>query len=98
MLTSSTIAPPAELLGDVDLDPRQVAAAQLFLEDLPAGGVDPLTDNAERVVAANPQFPGADERTVSIDGRLRPQAGAYGARGACSSSLARTTAAEASAA
>ena len=35
---------------DVALDRRQVAGAQLLLEDAPAGRVDPLADQAERTL------------------------------------------------
>ena len=39
-----------DLLLDVDRDARQVAAAQLLGEDLAAGRVEPLADEAERLV------------------------------------------------
>jgi len=45
--------PAVGLFLDVDLDPGQVAVAQLQLEDLPAGRVDPLADDRERLVAAD---------------------------------------------
>ena len=50
MLTSSTCAPPATCCRDVELDLRQVARAQLLLELLAPGRVDPLADDAERLV------------------------------------------------
>jgi hypothetical protein len=50
MFTSSSMAP----LLDVDLDPGQVTGPQLLLEDLPAGRVDPLADDRERLVVADP--------------------------------------------
>jgi len=46
--------PAGHLLLDVDLHPGQVAAAQLQLEDLPAGRVDPLADDRERLVVTDP--------------------------------------------
>ena len=42
-----------DLLGDVDLDLREVAGLELGLEGLPAGRVDPLADDAERLLRAD---------------------------------------------
>ena len=42
-----------DLRRDVALDRRQVAGAQLLLEDPAAGRVDPLADDAERLVVAD---------------------------------------------
>jgi len=45
--------PARHLLRHVNLDPGQVTAAQLFAEDCAAGRVDPLADDAERVLRAD---------------------------------------------
>ncbi len=82
-----------DLRGDVLLDDRQVALAQRLLEDGTARGVDPLPDDAERLVG----------RDDDLLGR-RPQHGAAqgGAhadtidRRASRRALARLTVAEAS--
>ena len=46
-----------QLLGDVDLDLREIALLQLRLECLAAGRVDPLADDAERLAGADDDGP-----------------------------------------
>src|SRR5436189_988408 len=94
------------LLLDVDLHPGHVALAQLQLEDLAPGRVDPLPDDRKRLVVADPDRlsrRGQDGvHWVPLPpGGFAPPAVPQAltiARRPASSSLARTTAAEASAA
>ena len=51
--------PAGRLFLDVDLHPGQVAVAQLLLKDLAPGGVDPLSDDAERLRGADHGLPAA---------------------------------------
>ena len=67
MLTSSTCAPAATCSCDVDDDLREVALAQLRREGLAPGRVDPLADDAERLVGADHDLAG-----------LRAQDGVHG--------------------
>src|SRR5208283_820050 len=110
--------PAGDLLLDVDLHPGQVAVAQLQLEDLPAGRVDPLADDRERLVVTDPHRLGRRGQDgvhwlVPSGVSWLPQAPCWSdaslvrscagqtltvARRCASSSLARTTAADASAA
>ena len=81
---------------DVALDRRQVAGAQLLLEDPPPGRVDPLADQAERPVVADDDL-AAGAAQDGLEGLGGHQAGTF-ARFSCSSALACLTVAEASAA
>src|SRR5215472_8008143 len=83
-----------DLLSHIDFNARQVAAPQLLLEDFPTGGVDALADDAERVVPADPHLPGRRRH----DGFHDVAHADATARRRWRSSLARTTAADASAA
>ena len=78
-----------DLLRDVRLDLREVAGLELRLEGLAAGRVDPLADDAERLL-------GPDDDGL----RLRPDDGVHqagtAARLRAIRSLARRTAVEAS--
>ena len=79
-----------DLLRDVGLELREIARLELGLERLPAGGVDPLADDAERLlrtdddglrprlddgIHSSPSLGGSECSGAGRGGRCRPPCG-----------------------